>query len=228
MKKITGPPKLFMNQNPGETIRISPSKRIFDILVSSLAIIILSPLFLLIILAIKLEGFFVKENRGPIFYTEIRISQGQPFKLKKFRLFKKSAYEPIRDNGEIVHTKLLEKNSANLTQVGKALKKFYLDEMPQLFNVLSGKMSLVGPRPWNPVDYNHEIRLGVWRKKVVKAGLTGPVQVHKLDANKFGGEHKLDYDYIDIQRGRNGLKIVLHDIKLLWQSMWFMLKGQGL
>ena len=170
----------------------------------------------------------MRKNKGPILYSETRISQGKPFKLRKFRIFKTSAYMPLKNNGDVVHTKPLEKNPKNITLCGHILKSFYLDEAPQLCNVFVGNMSLVGPRPWNPVDYKNEVAQGEYRKKVIKAGLTGPVQIHKLDAHKLGGEQKMDNDYIKFNRNKNGLRVVAHDIKILIQSLWFMLKGQGL
>ncbi len=89
-------------------------------------------------------------------------------------------------------------------------------------------MSLVGPRPWNPVDYKNEIVRGEYRKKAIRAGLIGPVQIYKLNPHAHGGEHKLDYDYIQFVKTKNGLRVIARDIKLLAQSLWFMLRGQGL
>ena len=217
-----------MEHYPNDALLIPKAKRVFDIVVSGLALIILSPVFLLISLLIKIEGFFVKISQGPIFYIETRVSQGQPFTFRKFRIFKVSAYEPLRANGQIVHTKPLERNGDNLTETGKILKKFYLDELPQFWNVFVGGMSLVGPRPWNPVDYQKEIARGFYRKKIIKAGLTGPVQLHKLDAPAWGGEQKLDNDYINFCRQRRGARLIFKDIGILCKSLWFMIKGQGL
>lgn len=207
---------------------IPRAKRILDIIITGLALIILSPLFLAIAIAIKVEGFFFRTSRGPIFYSETRISQGEPFTLRKFRIFKVSAYAPARFRGETVHTKPLERDPNNLTVIGKTLKKFYLDELPQLWNVFIGDMSLVGTRPWNPVDYQKEIARGFYRKKIIKAGLTGPVQLYKLDAPAWGGEQKLDNDYIDFCRRHRGAWLILKDIGILCKSLWFMIKGQGL
>jgi len=203
-------------------------KRIFDIIFSVIIIVMLSPILLASTIAIIFEGLCIRKNNGPIFYTETRMSEGRPFTLRKFRIFKTSAYEPIRARGEIVETKPLERDPQNLTHVGNMLKRFYLDEAPQLFSVFIGDMSLVGPRPWNPVDYKREIEEGEFRKKVIRAGLTGPVQIHKLDAKAYGGEHKLDHDYIIFVKNNNGARVVLHDLMLLFQSFWFMVHGQGL
>lgn len=214
--------------NLQKELKIALAKRTFDIIASGLALLALSPLFLLITLAIKVEGFLNNKNKGPVFYKETRISQGEPFTLIKFRIFKASAYEPIRQNGQMVHTKSLEKNPANLTGTGKILKKFYFDEAPQLWCVFKGDMSLVGTRPWNPEDYEKEISKGILRKKIIRAGLTGPVQLHKLDSPEFGGEIQLDNDYILFCRTHWGLRMILHDLNILIQSLWFMIKGQGL
>lgn len=214
-----------MNDTP---IPFPLTKRLFDSIAALVCLAALSPILLAAIIAIKIEGLCSRANRGPIFYSETRISQGLPFTLRKLRIFKTSAYEPIRSRGEIVHTKPLEKNPANLTTVGKIIKKFYLDEAPQLFSVLTGDMSMVGPRPWNPVDYEKEVSRGIYRKKIIKAGLTGPVQIHKHDAQKHGGEHKLDNDYSAFVKNKNGLRVALHDAGILLKSVLVMLRGEGL
>jgi len=203
-------------------------KRIFDVLFSGIIVIILFPICAIIAMSMLVEGLLIPKHRGPLFYTETRISKGKPFALRKFRIFKTNTYMPQQQRGEVVHTKPLERNPKNLTHVGRVLKNFYLDESPQLWNVLMGNMSLIGPRPWNPVDYENEIQKGEFRKKVIKAGLTGPVQVHKLDAKAFGGEHKLDYDYIAFVRSHSGFRVVIHDVALLVKSFLFMIRGQGL
>lgn len=222
-----------MNQNTHEdqyntAIPIYPAKRMFDIAISFICVVLLSPLFFLIAFFLYMEGIFVKENRGPFFYTETRISQGNPFTLYKFRILKTKSFSSIRERAEIVSTKALERKLGTLTYTGNILKKFYLDEMPQLWNVFCGDMSMVGTRPWTPPDYEKEIAKGIYRKKIIKAGITGPVQIHKHNAKALGGEHMLDNLYIKYQRERSGIRVVLYDIKILLLSLWFMVKGQGL
>lgn len=222
-----------MNLRPEENkntqpVPMYPVKRIFDAIISSLSLIILSPIFLLVAFLSWAEKLFIKESRGPLFYTETRISQGNPFTLYKFRILKTTSYFPIRAQGSIVSTKALERKPHTLTYTGKILKKFYLDESPQLWNVLRGDMSMVGTRPWTPPDYEKELAKGIYRKKLIKAGITGPVQIHKHNAKEMGGEHMLDNHYIDYQRAHKGLGIVFYDAKILLFSLWFMIKGQGL
>ena len=108
-------------------------KRIFDLLASTIGLIILSPLFLLISIAIKLE------SKGKIFYQQKRVGlNGKEFKLIKFR----SMYENSDKKGLLTIG-----NDNRITKVGKFLRKYKLDELPQLINVIKGEMSIVGPRP---------------------------------------------------------------------------------
>ncbi len=113
------------------------AKRLFDVMVSAMGLVILSPLFLVIAVAIKVN------SRGPVFYRGLRVGQyGRPFRIYKFRTMVTDADKtgpgitPAQDN--------------RVTSVGRVLRRFKLDEFPQLFNVLKGEMSLVGPRPEDP------------------------------------------------------------------------------
>lgn len=222
-----------MNSHPEEnkniqSVPIHYMKRAFDAAISSLCLVVLSPIFLFVALLSWVEKIFIQESRGPLFYAETRMSQGNPFTLYKFRILKTSSYFPVRDRGDIISTKALERTPDTLTYTGKILRKFYLDELPQLWNVLQGDMSMVGTRPWTPPDYEKELAKKIYRKKIIKAGITGPVQIHKHNAKEMGGEHMLDNEYIEYQRAHKGLGIVFYDAKILLLSLWFMLKGQGL
>lgn len=117
--------------------RITFMKRFFDIIVSALALIILTPLLLLISVLVKLT------SPGPIFYRAERIGKnGKPFKLYKFRSMASDA-----DKGG---PKITASGDARVTPLGRWLRKFKLDELPQFINVLKGEMSTVGPRPEDP------------------------------------------------------------------------------
>lgn len=113
------------------------AKRLFDVVASAMGLVILSPLFLVIAVAIKAN------SQGPVFYRGLRVGQyGRPFRIYKFRTMVTDADKtgpgitPAQDN--------------RVTSVGRVLRRFKLDEFPQLFNVLKGEMSLVGPRPEDP------------------------------------------------------------------------------
>ena len=108
-------------------------KRMFDIVVSFLMLILLSPLFLILAFAIKLD------SKGPVFYRQVRITQN----LRKFRIFKLRSMVQNADQGSLVTVQC----DARITRVGKLIRRFRFDEVSQLINVLKGDMSLVGPRP---------------------------------------------------------------------------------
>jgi len=117
------------------------NKRIFDIVISSISLLILSPLFLIISLLIKLDSC------GPVFYRGIRIGQfGKPFKIYKFRT--------MVVNADKIGGPSTADDDPRITRIGKILRKYKFDELPQLINVLKGEMSIVGPRPEVPFYVN--------------------------------------------------------------------------
>jgi exopolysaccharide biosynthesis polyprenyl glycosylphosphotransferase len=184
-------------------------KRILDIVVSVILLIILSPLFLLTWIAIKID------NPGPAFYNQIRVKRwGDHFKMYKFRSMlveadqMKGNLEEKNESGEILFK---IKNDPRITRVGRVIRKLSIDELPQLWNVLKGDMSLVGPRPPLPSEvenYHYEYR----KRLDVKPGLTCFWQVSGRSDINFRGQVKLDIKYIESQSFRTDLKILLHTI----------------
>ena len=125
-------------------VRIHPLKATFDKTLALLCIVLLLPLLLVIALVIKVNGWLHPEDRGPVFYREARISQGRVFDLCKFRVLKTAVMEAARQKKGYDHAKPLEGREENKTRVGRWLQRWYLDELPQLFNILKGDLSLVG------------------------------------------------------------------------------------
>ena len=132
----------------GDLVPIAWQKRAFDIAFSLLLLVILSPIILLILVGIAVDGALVPGHRGPFFLTEDRGTEGDIFHLPKFRVIRMDAFRRIRKTQKYRHIKPIESDPANVTRAGALLKKFYLDEWPQLFSILKGDMSFVGPRPW--------------------------------------------------------------------------------
>lgn len=204
-------------------------KRVVDIIFSSLLLILSIPWLTLLFLMVKFEGLIKPAFRGPFLYSEIRISQGKPFTFYKIRIFKPAVLKKTLQEAGFIHTKYLEREPENLTKVGKFLKKFYLDELPQLFNIIKGDMSLVGTRPLNTVRYEAELKQGILRKKIIKAGLTGLVQAKKGEHHLYdGGDLGLDDYYIAFCKTHSPLQILLFDLKIIGLSIIKLLKGQGL
>lgn len=177
-------------------------KRIFDIVISLTGIIILLPLMLIIGLAIKLT------SKGPIIYTQERVTRdGKVFKLYKFRTMVENAEEKT---GPVMAVE----GDSRITPIGNIMRKWRLDEIPQLFNVLKGDMSIVGPRPERPyfVDQFKKEIPGYEYRTLVKAGITGLAQV--LGKYSTLPEDKLRYDLLYIKNYS-----ILFDLKLILQTL---------
>jgi Undecaprenyl-phosphate glucose phosphotransferase len=161
-------------------------KRGFDLVVAAAALIVFSPVMLIVAIAIKLG------DRGPVFYRQERMGlDGKPFEIVKFRSMRVGAE---KDTG----AKWAEKNDPRRTRVGRFIRETSLDELPQLFNVLLGDMSVVGPRPERPQfveQFRAEFPHYMLRHKV-RAGITGWAQVHGWRGNtsmRMRIEHDLYY-----------------------------------
>src|SRR5712691_4850579 len=120
-------------------------KRLLDSSVAAVLFVLLSPVFVIAVVVLALDKLLVRGDRGSWLYRERRISRGREFELIKFRVLNKQALAALaaRDGA---YARLYEREESNLTRAGRVLKRVYLDELPQLVNVLRGDMSLVGPR----------------------------------------------------------------------------------
>lgn len=185
------------------------SKRAFDLVFGSLFLLILIPVFLAIAIAIR------SNSPGPILYRQKRVGkEGREFIIYKFRtMFQDAEVE----TGPV----LSWENDARVTAVGRFLRRWRLDEIPQLFNVLKGDMSLVGPRPERPhfvEKYKKEIPAYRLRDSV-RPGMTGLAQIHGFYNSPV--EHKLRYDLAYI----NNISILL-DLKILFNTIRAVVSGR--
>ena len=170
------------------------AKRAFDFIASLAGLIILSPLFLIIAIAIKVE-----DPKGSVFYSQIRSGQNQsPFKMYKFRSMVSNAdqlLDQLLKQNEIDGAMFKMHDDPRVTKVGRFIRKYSIDELPQLLNVLLGQMSLVGPRPPLPreveeyTDYDKQ-------RLAVKPGCTGLWQATVRNSVGFDEMVKLDLVYI--------------------------------
>jgi len=200
-----------------DTLYLRYFKRMLDFVLSLIGLVLGSPLACLIALAIKLD------SPGPVLFKQVRVGQGgRPFVFYKFRSMFVGA-EGIKR--EFLHLNQMDGpvfkllNDPRITRVGRFLRKSSLDELPQLFNVLRGEMSLVGPRP--PVP--EEVRLyEPWqmRRLAVKPGLTCLWQVSGRSMIGFDEWMRLDIQYI---RNRS----LLLDLKILVRTVPAVLSGTG-
>ena len=198
---------LFLSRNQGLSIVESFSKRVFDIVVSLIGIVIASPFMLVIALAIKLY------DGGPILYKQARLTQGE----REFMIYK---FRSMSVDSEKKGARLAAKGDKRITPVGNVIRNIHFDELPQLFNILKGDMSIVGPRPERKViaeQYLKEIPEVHMRLKV-KAGLTGYAQVYgKYNTTPYD-KLKLDVTYIKNYSFWLDIKILFLTFKILFQK----------
>ena len=170
------------------------AKRSFDLFVTLLGSILLSPVFLLIALAVKLT------SRGPVFFAQERVGyHGRPFRILKFRTMVADAEERLEDllhMNEATGPLFKMSNDPRVTRVGRFLRKLSLDELPQLFNVIRGDMSLVGPRPPLPREVA-QYEDWMMARLEVRPGITGLWQVSGRSELPFEDYVRLDLFYIE-------------------------------
>ena len=188
-------------------------KRLIDLFGSFIGSIIISPILIIIALLIKLT------SKGPVFFKQERLGkEGKIFKILKFRTMVVNA-EKIGDGLSVK-----SENDNRITKIGKLLRATSLDELPQLFNVILGQMSLVGPRPpvtYFPYDgYNNYPE---WAKKrfTMRPGVTGLTQVTVRNSVSWDERIKVDNEYIDSFN-------VWFDIKLLFRTLGRIFKSENI
>ena len=186
-------------------------KRALDIVVAGVLLLAVLPFMVVIAAAIKLD------SRGPVFFTQVRVGRGgRRFRLLKFRSMRPDATVLVREDGAIVK----ERWDARVTRVGRVLRRFSLDEAPQLLNVLWGDMSMVGPRPLVLAEAAALTQEWQSRRADLRPGLTGPWQVAGRSHIPFTDMIKLDYQYVA------GWSLA-RDLEILLATFPAVLTGRG-
>lgn len=201
-----------------EKIVYRTTKRIMDVILSSIALIVLFPVFLLIGIAIKLD------SRGSVFFAHKRIGKdGKPIYIYKFRTMLPNAEEMIQNFNEEQMKEFKEnyklKNDPRITKVGKFLRKASLDELPQIVNILKGDLSIIGPRP----VIEEELELYANRKYKflsVTPGLTGYWQANGRSTTTYEERINMELYYIDN-------RCLWLDIKLFFKTFISVIKRDG-
>jgi exopolysaccharide biosynthesis polyprenyl glycosylphosphotransferase len=192
-------------------------KRAIDVVGSALALTMLAPLLIVIAIVIRLD------SRGPAFFRQLRAGQqGEPFRMVKFRTMVRDAEERI---GEVVNVEELAepvfklRGDPRVTRVGRFLRRTSLDELPQLWNVLRGDMSLVGPRPeeaWLVERYEEAERA----RLEMRPGMTGAMQVHGRGELTFQERLAVEREYVENYS-------LPKDIELLLRTLFTVFRGRG-
>ncbi|PAF25921.1 multidrug MFS transporter [Shouchella clausii] len=194
------------------------AKRTLDIAAATAGLIMLSPLFFILAILIKWE-----DPKGPVIFKQVRVGKdGKEFHMYKFRSMVNNAEDLLKDlldKNEVSGLMFKMKDDPRVTKVGKFIRRTSIDELPQLFNVLKGEMSLVGPRPPLPrevADYNtyHMQRL------LVKPGCTGVWQVSARNNVGFEEMVEMDLEYI---RNRS----IILDCLLIYKTIFAVIKSEA-
>ena len=190
-------------------------KRLFDIIASGLGLIVLSPLFIILVIWIKLD------SKGPVFYRQVRVGKDN----KDFRIFKFRSMRVGSDKGSLV---TIGGRDPRITRSGYIIRKLKLDELPQLINVFVGDMSLVGPRPEvrHYVDYWTPEQMHVLD---VRPGITDPASIKFRNENELMEQAEAPEDYYINVIMQEKLKLYLEyvrnhsfwgDIGLIFKTFW--------
>lgn len=218
---------------PYKEIKKSPFyeviKRVIDIIFSAILITIFLPIMILVAIAIKLD------SAGPILAdTPERVGKGgKLFKMYKFRSMVQNAHEILRENPKFAH--LLEQykkgsyklpNDPRVTRVGRFIRKYSLDEVPQFLNILKGDMSLVGPRAYYPDELRDQQKSYPHTQDAVKVvlsikpGLTGSWQVNGRSEVNFDKRIEMDAHYVK-------KRSIFHDLFIIAKTPWAMISAKG-
>ncbi|MCI6936512.1 MAG: sugar transferase [Clostridiales bacterium] len=199
---------LLLVKGTGLTPAERVTKRAMDILISAIVLLILSPLMLLIAAAIKLE------DGGPVFFRQKRLTRnGREFDILKFRSM-------VVDAEKYAGAVLATDNDPRITRVGRIIRPFRLDELPQLINILKGDMSVVGPRPERKViadEYCKDIPEFAYRLKV-RGGLTGYAQIYGKYNTSAYDKLRLDLMYIENYSLLLDIKLMILTIRILFSK----------
>lgn len=217
IRPIAGLPLLHMEhpERAGSKLLI---KSLFDRTTAAVALILLAPVFATIAIAIRVA------DGGPVFFKQIRVGHnGQPFKVWKFRTMvidaerlKEHLAEQNEGNGALFKMR----KDPRITKPGMRLRRYSLDELPQLINVVRGEMSIVGPRPALPEETAKYDGTHMIRRIVVKPGITGLWQVSGRSELSLADSMRLDVHYVE------NWSLVL-DLQILWKTAWAVLGGGG-
>jgi lipopolysaccharide/colanic/teichoic acid biosynthesis glycosyltransferase len=199
-------------------------KRCLDIVAPLAGLIIMSPIMVILAIAVKMT------SPGPVFYSQVRVgNNGKKFNMIKFRSMQQNAEQ---ETGPIWAEESREKQDPRVTPIGDFLRKSHLDELPQLFLVLRGTMSLVGPRPERPEFVKHlDKEIAYYKERTInlKPGITGISQLNHEVTEDMDTKDKLagDHAYSIHLCNMNALNVLLLDLKILFKTVYLIIFKTG-
>jgi lipopolysaccharide/colanic/teichoic acid biosynthesis glycosyltransferase len=239
-KKAEEPKEAFPYRPPDESIKEKyklifqlleplpnrPLKVLFDKLVAAILLLLASPVLVLLKLAYLIEGLLIPENRGPMFFSYNAVSAGKVFPKFKIRLIKMKYIDAEGARRGDWHAFSAEWTPDSRTHVGHFVKKFYLDELPQFYNILRGDMSLIGPRPLAVHHYERDKQQGNVTRFLIKGGMLGLGHINKGSPEM--GNPIYEYEYINQYMNASALGLLWLDLTIIYRGITVILKGKGL
>mgnify|MGYP001188539139 FL=1 len=200
-------------------------KTIFDKLASGIILLISLPILLILKVVYLIEGFFIPENGGPMFFYYLSVSHGKIIKKYKIRIIKEKFIdkEAASRHEWIAYSKEWSPESRTIT--GNFVKKWYLDELPQFYSIFKGDMSFVGPRPLSILHYERDLAQGNVCRKLIKGGLLGYGHIHKGTSEM--GNPQYEYEYIKKVITYSQIKLFSLDLFIIWKGFLLVIKGGG-
>jgi lipopolysaccharide/colanic/teichoic acid biosynthesis glycosyltransferase len=197
----------------------------FDKVVAASLLVAAAPILLLVKIAYVIEGWLLPENKGPMFFSYNAVSAGKIFPKYKIRLIKVKYIDQEGAKRGDWHAYSAEWTPESRTRVGHFVKKFYLDELPQFYNILRGDMSIVGPRPLAVHHYERDRQQGNVTRFLVKGGLLG--LGHVMKGTPEMGNPVYEYEYIDRYLKSSAIELLWLDLVIIGRGMRVIIQGKG-
>lgn len=200
-------------------------KSAFDKLVASLMLLVSAPILLLLKAAFLIEGWLIPENAGQMLFYYNAVSAGRQIPKYKIRLIKTKYIEPEGAKRHDWVAYSAEWTPDSRTYVGRFVKKFYLDELPQFYSVLKGDMSIVGPRSLSILHYERDRAQGNVTRFLLRGGLLGLGHINKGTSEM--GNPMYEYEYVDQYLKRTSFGLLRLDLWVIWRGILVIAKGGG-
>jgi lipopolysaccharide/colanic/teichoic acid biosynthesis glycosyltransferase len=240
MTNKSEPKEAFPYKPPGETIKRKYRhifeldqplddrflKAVFDKVVAAILLMAAAPILLLVKIAYVIEGWLIPDNKGPMFFSYNAVSAGKVFPKYKIRLIKMKYVDREGAKRGDWHAYSAEWTTESRTHVGRLVKKFYLDELPQFYNILRGDMSVVGPRPLAVHHYERDRQQGNVTRFLVKGGLLG--LGHIMKGTPEMGNPVYEYEYIDKYLSLSAIGLLWLDLVIIGRGIRVIFQGKGL
>jgi len=234
------PKEAFPYKPPDETIKQKYShifeldkplddrflKVVFDKVVAALLLMAAAPILLLLKVAYVIEGWLIPDNKGPMFFSYNAVSAGKVFPKYKIRLIKMKYIDQEGAKRGDWLAYAAEWSPESRLHVGHFVKKFYLDELPQFYNILRGDMSIVGPRPLAVLHYERDRRQGNVTRFLIKGGLLG--LGHVMKGTPEMGNPVYEYEYIDKYLKLSSIGLLWLDLVIIGRGIKVIVQGKGL